>query len=86
MEIIIGWYVNSQQDKVICDYMGQVAHQKSAKDLWRFYEDLVDWVEERFGETTTYDQSIRTKQNWGRLYHLYKDEIIDFNDSKQRLN
>ncbi len=60
LEIIISWIINSKQDEAICDYMGRHMKDPDADELWRFYETLVDWVEERFDETTTFDKAIRT--------------------------
>ncbi|MCY4161446.1 MAG: DUF262 domain-containing protein [Flavobacteriaceae bacterium] len=85
LEIIISWIINNKQNEAICDYMGIHMKDSNANELWGFYEDLVDWVEDRFGETTTFDNTIRVNQNWGKLYHQYKDKNFDFDYTKKRL-
>ena len=78
LEIVLDWAVDkynkdngleAKERWGIDDYMD--AHQKdeNALELWRYYEDVLEWVKKAF---PTY-RDIMKKVDWGILYNDYKD-------------
>lgn len=55
------------------DYMAQHQHDPNASALWRYFQDVISWVESTF----THYRKFMKGVNWGTLYNQYKDEIYD---------
>lgn len=54
-------------------YMSNHQHDPNASALWRYFQDVISWVEATF---TTYRKEMKGI-NWGFLYDSFKDKIFD---------
>ncbi|MCS1409188.1 MAG: hypothetical protein M2R45_02367 [Verrucomicrobia subdivision 3 bacterium] len=63
LETAIKWI--SHDD--IEDYMAIHQHEKSAIDLWEYYEEVIDWVEAKFKVKRGFMKGV----DWGSLYNAY---------------
>ncbi len=75
LETAIAWLANVEvDDKSIEKYMAIHQHEPNAGALWRYFQNVIAWVEATF-------QNKRTKlmkgQDWGLLYNRFKDELYD---------
>ena len=55
------------------DYMGKHQHDPNASALWRYFQDVITWVEATF---TTKRKPMKGV-DWGALYNEYKDKVYD---------
>ncbi len=69
LETTIKWISNNQ----IEDYMAIHQHDKNAKELWEYFEKVVQWIEKTF---IKYRSDMKGLP-WGEFYNEYKD--IEFN-------
>jgi hypothetical protein len=69
-------------DGKIEDYMSKHQHDKDAKDLWRYFEDVIDWVESTF---TEYRAKEMKGVPWGELYNKYKDSKLNAKDLEKEI-
>lgn len=77
LEQVISWIVNSTEDADICQYMEDHIHDKDASELWNYFNDVINWINEIF--PGVYDKGMATV-NWGSLYNAYKDKEFDPNE------
>ncbi len=71
LETVIRWI----SDDDIEDYMAVNQHDESAaRELWRYFRDVIDWVEATF---TRKRKSFMKGVDWGALYNAYKDADLD---------
>jgi len=54
-------------------YMSNHQHDPNASALWRYFQDVISWVEATF---TVYRKEMKGC-DWGSLYYKFKDEIFD---------
>ena len=74
LEQVITWFINSEEDADICNYMESRANDSDASELWNYFNDVIKWIETIFaGE---YDKGMKSV-NWGFLYNNYKDQEFD---------
>lgn len=79
LETVFRWAAYAEQiygkdmETVIRQYMMKHSDDDNANDLWRYTEDVFEWVEKTFGK---YDKSM-TGVEWGYLYNEHKDDILD---------
>lgn len=66
LETAINWISNGK----IKDYMSKHHHKKSAKDLWNYFEEVIDWVEKNFIKKRNFMKGLQ----WGFFYNKYKDK------------
>ena len=74
LEIVLQWVVDAENrgkaEKITIDsYMYAHKTDSNARDLWRYYEDVMEWVKETF---PTYRKHM-VGVDWGILYNKYKD-------------
>ena len=69
LETAIKWISNNN----IEDYMSDHQHDADAKDLWLYFQDVINWVNTRFPNYTKFMKG----QDWGSLYNNYKDVQVD---------
>lgn len=69
LETVIDWISKGQ----IEDYMSRHQHDKDAKVLWEYFQDIINWVKSIF---TNYRKEMKGVQ-FGFLYNEYKDKQID---------
>lgn len=74
LEQVIGWYVNSDTDEAICQYMEDCMTAPDATELWNYFNNVISWAKSLF--PGVYDKGMASV-NWGRLYNEYHDK--DFN-------
>lgn len=66
LETAINWISNGK----IKDYMSKHHHKKSAKELWNYFEEVIDWVEKNFIKKRNFMKGLQ----WGFFYNKYKDK------------
>lgn len=55
-------------------YMSNHQHDQNASALWRYFQDVISWVDATF---TKKRKKFMKGVDWGTLYNEYKDEIFD---------
>jgi len=60
-------------DETIDKYMSVHQHDPNANELWRYFQNVIEWVKLTF---TTLRREMKGL-NWGALYDEYKDELYD---------
>lgn len=78
MEIVLAWAVDAEIKKTgkklsIDEYMNSHQTDPDATSLWRYYEDVMEWVKKTF---PTY-RSIMKGVEWGILYNRYHSSTPD---------
>lgn len=69
LETAIKWI----SDNKIEDYMSDHQHDQNAAALWRYFQDVITWIETTFVKKTKHMCDV----DWGALYNVYKDEKYD---------
>ena len=70
LETAISWISDGQ----IEEYMGTHQHDPNASALWRYFQDVISWIEGTFTvKRTAHMKSV----DWGSLYNKYKGEVYD---------
>jgi len=69
LETAIKWI----SDDNIKDYMGKHQHDPNASALWRYFQDVITWVEATFTKKRKFMKGV----DWGALYKKFKDEVFD---------
>ena len=69
LETALSWI----NDGKIRDYMAKHQHDKSADELWNYFQNVVAWVRKTFPNHRKEMASV----NWGELYNQFKDKKID---------
>lgn len=70
LETIISWMAGSNKDEAICEYMAQHQYEQSAEEMWRHFEEVIDWAKRVFPK---YYKEMKGLE-WGRFYKEYKQE------------
>ena len=65
----------------IKDYMGIHQRDENAEELWKYFTDVVDWIEKTF---TTKRPEMMDGTEWGFLYNKYKNEKFDAKKIEKR--
>lgn len=71
---VISWRIGSTEDADICQYMEDHIHDEDASDLWNYFNEVINWINEVF--PGTYDKGMASV-NWGYLYNNFSDEDLD---------
>lgn len=71
LETALSWI----NDGKIEDYMAKHQHDKSAKKLWQYFQDVIAWVRKTF---TNYRREMSSVE-WGELYNKFKDKKLNSN-------
>ena len=71
---VISWKINSAEDADICQYMEDHINDPDASDLWNYFNEVINWINEVF--PGTYDKGMASV-NWGYLYNNFSDEDLD---------
>ncbi len=66
LETAIKWISDSN----IEEYMSEHQHDQNASALWRYFQDVITWVETTFTKKRRFMKGV----GWGALYNKYKDE------------
>lgn len=54
-------------------YMAKHQHDPNASALWRYFQDVISWVEATFTKKRRFMKGV----DWGSLYNKYKDDVYD---------
>ena len=73
LETVLKWI----SDDEIKQYMSDHQHDQNAAPLWRYFQDVITWVETTFVKKRS---KFMKGVDWGTLYNQYKDE--QFNTEK----
>ena len=74
---VISWRVGSDKDEDICQYMEDHINDTDASDLWDYFNNVIDWINEIF--PGVYEKGMNSV-NWGALYNVYGEEDLDPDD------
>lgn len=69
LETALAWI----NDEKIEDYMAKHQHDKSADELWNYFQNVLAWVRKTF---TNYRKEMASV-NWGQLYNQFKDKKLN---------
>ena len=69
LETAIKWISNN----AIEEYMATHHHDQNASALWRYFQDVITWVDATFTEKRKFMKGV----DWGYLYQQYKDHVYD---------
>ncbi len=78
LEIVLEWAVDAYNRKnnlsgsdrmTIDNYMDSHRRNADARDLWRYYEDVIEWVKKTFNDYHDFMKQV----DWGVLYNQYHD-------------
>lgn len=69
LETAIKWISEGE----IKDYMSKHQHDQNANALWRYFQDVITWVQGTF----TTKRSFMKGVEWGTLYNQFKNETFD---------
>ena len=69
-ETAIDWISNGNIEA----YMSEHQHDPNANALWRYFQDVITWVQ---GTFTVKRSKFMRGVDWGMLYNRYKDEVFD---------
>jgi hypothetical protein len=72
LETAIDWISNGN----IESYMATHQHDPNASALWRYFKDVITWVESTF---IVKRKKFMKGVNWGSLYNKFKDVVYDTN-------
>lgn len=65
LETVIKWISDGDIEK----YMSEHQHDQNAAALWRYFQDVITWVETTFTKKRRFMRGV----DWGSLYNTYKD-------------
>lgn len=89
LEIVLEWAVDdynrqkglSGNDKMTIDnYMDSHRRDNNARDLWRYYEDVIEWVKKTFPKYESFMKTV----DWGILYNEFHNDTLD--DAKDKVS
>jgi len=85
LEQVISWRVNSKEEEDICSYMEEHYYDDDASDLWEYFNNVINWVEEIFPFGENVDKGFKTVQ-WGYFYNEYCDNDFDPDEMVEKFN
>ncbi len=69
LETTLSWI----NDGKIEDYMAKHQHDRNADKLWRYFQDVIEWVRKIFPDYRKEMANV----NWGELYNEFKDKKLN---------
>lgn len=73
LETALKWIVRRDGQKDIEDYMSSHQHDPNANELWTYFRNVIEWVQDTF---TVYRKELKGIE-WGPHYDAYKDQVLD---------
>jgi len=73
LETALQWICLDKDLKDVKDYMSAHMNDNEATELWEYYREVIDWVNQTF---TRYRKEMKGI-DWGRLYHDFHDQKYD---------
>jgi len=81
LQVALKW-ISTKNGEAIEDYMAKHQNDKNANELWEYFEEVVDWVNEVFPNTTKEMKGL----DWGKFYNDYNHIHFDpFTDEVEAL-
>lgn len=77
LETVIKWKSNNN----IEDYMGKNQHKDNASELWKYFTDIIEWIEKTF---IKYRREMKGL-SWGELYNKHKDKDLDPEELEEKV-
>ncbi len=77
LETVIRWISNDN----IKNYMGVHQLDKDAKELWKYFTSIIEWIEKNF---TVYRKEMQSVQ-WGALYNEFKTKKLSPIDLEEKI-
>ena len=71
-ETALRW-IGDAQNKTIKQYMAEHQHDKTADELWQYFQNVIHWVRTHF--LKLYKKEMKQVE-WGLLYNRYKDTTL----------
>lgn len=81
LETTIKWFNNSNNADEIEEFMSEIHHKPSANELWRYFQNVISWVESVF---PIYRREMKGIP-WGFLYNEFKDVDLDPDELDKRI-
>lgn len=69
LEAALSWI----NDGAVADYMAKHQHDKTANELWEYFQNVIAWVRKAFPN----HRKEMANVNWGELYNQFKDKKLD---------
>lgn len=79
LETAIDWLSNGD----IEGYMSTHQHDPNASALWRYFQDVISWVEATF---TYKRKKYMNSVDWGMLYNQFKNDVFDTNKIEKEVS
>jgi hypothetical protein len=73
LETALKWIVRRDGQKNIEDYMSDHQHDPNANELWTYFRNVIEWVQDTF---TLYRKEMKGI-DWGSLYDEFKDVVFN---------
>ena len=73
LETALQWIVRRDGQKNIEDYMSDHQHDPNANELWTYFRNVIEWVQDTF---TVYRKEMKGIE-WGPLYDEFKDVVFN---------
>ncbi len=77
LESTIKWIINDN----IEEYMSKHQHQEDAKELWAYFQAVIEWVQTVF---PIYRKEMKGL-DWGFLYNTHKDTVHDASEIEEKI-
>ena len=77
LETAIKWI----SDGKIEEYMSKHQHDQNAAALWRYFQDVITWVETTFTKKRKFMKGV----DWGTFYNKYKNEKYDTEEIEKEI-
>lgn len=69
LETALSWINNGE----VADYMAKHQHDKNADALWKYFQDVIEWIRQTF---PNYRKEM-AHVNWGELYNEFKGKKLN---------
>jgi HNH endonuclease/Protein of unknown function DUF262 len=73
LETALKWIVRRDGQKDVEDYMSSHQHDPNANELWTYFRNVIEWVQDTF---IVYRKEMKGIE-WGSHYDAYKDQVFD---------
>lgn len=88
LERVLGWAADADgvtgkdKDDQIKKYMAKHQHDKNARELKKYFTEMMEWVEETFPD---YHKEMKGL-DWGRIYNTYHKRTYDADTLRRQVN
>lgn len=80
LETVLSWIAN-RNNQEIEDYMSAHQFDKSANELWLYFQSVINWVKVTFKAYRKEQKGI----DWGVLYNKHLNDVVDPNNLEKRI-